>query len=61
MYSLTDIDISEVRAASIVRAMSTTSMRLHGTISQKAVIYILAAMRTRNFTLMAQFMIIICY
>jgi hypothetical protein len=45
-------NVSEVRTASIIRAIKCfyTSTGLHGAISQKAVILILAALRTRNLT-----------
>jgi hypothetical protein len=42
-------DVSDMRTASIIRAMMTPR-RLNGDISQKALIFILAAVRKLNLT-----------
>jgi hypothetical protein len=54
VVSLKKTDVSDVVTASIIRAIAlklrSTSTRLHGAIFQKAIIFILAPVRTRNVT-----------
>jgi hypothetical protein len=47
VVSFKQADVSEVRTVSIIRAIAT---RLHGAISQKPVIFLLAAVRTSYLT-----------